>query len=368
MTVKKTPFYEKHIAAKAKVVEFAGYKMPMFYTGIVPEHRRVRESVGMFDLSHMGEFFVKGPGAVSFISKMTTNDPSTLEVGQCQYSAMCYDNGGIVDDLLIYRLGDNEWMLVVNASNIQKDWEWLYGHLPQQEEIEFVNRSDEIGLLAIQGPKAQNVMAQLTDFNLDSLGYYRNARATIGGVDNVLFSRTGYTGEDGFEIYLAPEHCGALWDKTVEVGKRFDIEPIGLGARDTLRLEMKYALYGNDIDETTNPWEAGLGWIVKLEKGEFVGREALIDAKTRGVTRRLVCFKLLDRGFPRHGYPILKDGEEIGFVTSGTFSPSLDVGVGLGYVRDGLHKSGEQMQIMIRNHPINAVIEKPPLYKEGSHK
>ena len=344
MEAKRTPFYEKHIAAKAKIVEFAGYKMPMLYRGIVPEHRKVRESVGMFDLSHMGEFFVSGPEALPFISGMTTNDPAKLAVGQCQYSAMCYDNGGIVDDLLVYRIGEQEYMLVVNASNIDKDWEWLHDHIPGHGNIEFTNRSDEVGLLAIQGPKAQLVMSKLTDFDLDSLEFYHNARATIGGVPDVLFSRTGYTGEDGFEIYLAPEHCIDLWDKTAEAGEEFDIEPIGLGARDTLRLEMKYALYGNDIDETTNPWEAGLGWIVKLEKGDFLARDVLIDAKTKGIARRLVCFKLTERGFPRSGYSILKDGHEIGHVTSGTFSPSLDVGVGLGYVQFGEHKPGNQIQ------------------------
>lgn len=367
MTVKRTPFYERHLEADAKIVEFFGFKMPMFYKGIVPEHKKVRDSVGMFDLSHMGEFSVKGPGALSFISRITTNDPSQLEIGQCQYSAMLYENGTFVDDLLVYRLGENEYMLIVNASNIDKDWEWGDSHAPS-EGIELRNVSDELGLLAIQGPKAQAVMEKLTDFNLDSLAFYHNAYANIGGHDNILFSRTGYTGEDGFEIYLPPEICLELWDKTVTAGQEFDIEPIGLGARDTLRLEMKYALYGNDIDDTVNPWEAGLGWIVKLEKGDFIGRDHLIEAKAKGIGKRLICFRLLERGFPRKGYDILKNGQEIGRVTSGTFSPSLDTGVGLGYVPFGEHKSGNRIQIMIRNHPIAAVIEKPPLYKHGSHK
>ncbi|HHS50352.1 MAG TPA: glycine cleavage system aminomethyltransferase GcvT [candidate division Zixibacteria bacterium] len=368
MTAKRTPFYERHIEAGAKIVDFAGYRMPMLYKGIVPEHLRVRQTAGIFDLSHMGEFFLEGAGAVDFISKMTTNDPTTVEIGQCQYSAMCYDNGGIVDDLLVYRLGDAEWMLVVNASNLEKDWEWLKNHLPENPDFSFENRSEEIGLLAIQGPDAQKILQKLTSYDLESMGFYHNARANIGGHEGVLFSRTGYTGEDGFELYLDPAICLDLWDKTLKAGAEFDVEPIGLGARDSLRLEMKYALYGNDIDQNTNPWEANLGWIVKLEKGDFIAREALIDAKTEGIGRKLVCFKLLERGFPRHGYPIRSSGEEIGVVTSGTHSPSLDIGVGMGYVKTGFHKPGTEIQIVIRDHPVRAIVEKPPLYTGGSHK
>jgi len=304
MSVVRTPFYERHIEAGARIVDFAGYRMPMFYKGIVPEHLRVRQSAGIFDLSHMGEFFLEGKGAMEFISSMTTNDPSKVEIGQCQYSAMCYPHGGIVDDLLVYRLGEIEWMLVVNASNLEKDWDWLNSHKPSGADFSFENRSANIGLLAIQGPQAQRIMQKLTDYNLEPMGFYRNARATVGGHQNVLFSRTGYTGEDGFELYLDPDICLDLWDKVVKAGAEFDIEPIGLGARDSLRLEMKYALYGNDIDQDTNPWEANLGWIVKLEKGDFMGRDALIDAKTKGIGRKLICFKLAERGFPRHGYPI----------------------------------------------------------------
>ena len=368
MEAKRTPLFKKHVEKEAKIVEFAGYRMPMFYEGIVPEHKAVRKSVGLFDLSHMGEFFLSGPGALDFIAKLVTNDPRKLDVGQCQYAAMCYEDGGIVDDLLIYRLGEDDYMLVVNASNIDKDWEWVQKHIPEGADFDCENRSDDFGLLAIQGPDAQKVMERLTDFDLDSLGFYRNARAEIAGHPDVLFSRTGYTGEDGFEIYAAPDICEDLWDKAEAAGEDFGVAAVGLGARDTLRMEMKYALYGNDIDKKTNPWEAGLGWIVKLEKGDFIGRDALIDAKTHGLTRRLVCFKLTERGFPRKGYPILKNGEEIGFVTSGTHSPSLGAGIGLGYVRYGEHKSGTRIQILIRKHPVNAYIEKPPLYKNGSHK
>lgn len=367
MDAKRTPFFAKHIALGAKMVEFAGYKMPMFFSGIVPEHLKVRGSVGMFDLSHMGEFYIKGQGAMKFISRMTTNDPTVLEPWQCQYSALCYEHGGFVDDLLLYKLEDNEnWMMVVNASNLQKDWEWLKSHLPATG-VEMTNISDETGLLAIQGPKAPDVLAKMTNYDLDSMKYYHSRRGIIGGVD-VLFSRTGYTGEDGFEIYIPPEHCEKLWDLTAQAGEEFGIAPIGLGARDTLRLEMKYALYGNDIDDKTNPWEAGLGWIVKLEKGDFIGREALIDLKTKGVSRRLICFKLSERGFPRHGYPILKDGKEIGVVTSGTFSPSLDCGIGLGYVQLGEHNVGNPIQVLIRDHPVQGFIEQAPLYKHGTHK
>jgi len=367
MTVKRTPFYEKHLAADAKIVDFAGYKMPMFYSGIVPEHRKVRESVGLFDLSHMGEFWVKGPGALAFISSITTNDPTQLSIGQCQYSAMLYDNGTFVDDLLVYFIAEDEYMLVVNASNLDKDWEWAKSHCPP-EGVELTNRSDDYGLLAIQGPKAQAVFSKITDYDLNSMGFYTNGYATIGGYENVLFSRTGYTGEDGFEIYARPEICADLWDKAEKAGSEFEIKPIGLGARDTLRLEMKYALYGNDIDDRVNPWEAGLGWIVKLEKGDFIGRDKLIDAKAQGISRRLICFKLLERAFPRKGYAIFSENEEIGHVTSGTFSPSLDIGVGMGYVRFGNHKPGNRIQVMVRNHPIPGIIEAPPLYKGGSHK
>lgn len=367
MAIKRTPFYERHLEADAKIVDFFGFKMPMFYKGIVPEHKRVRQSVGMFDLSHMGEFSVKGPGALAFISHITTNDPSKIAIGQCQYTAMLYENGTFVDDLLVYRLAEDDYMLVVNASNIDKDWKWVNSHAPQ-DGVELKNISDDIGLLAIQGPKAQKVMTKLTDYDLDSLGFYQNVYANVAGHQNVLFSRTGYTGEDGFEIYIPPEICLEIWDKTTQAGQEFDIEPIGLGARDTLRLEMKYALYGNDIDDTVNPWEAGLSWIVKLEKGDFIGRDQLIDAKAKGIEQRLVCFRLLERGFPRKGYEILKNGEKIGRVTSGTFSPSLDMGIGLGYVKFGEHKSGNRIQVLIRNHPVSAIIEKPPLYKKGSHK
>ncbi|MCK5833743.1 glycine cleavage system aminomethyltransferase GcvT [bacterium] len=368
MTIVRTPFYQKHIEAGAKIVDFAGYKMPMFYKGIVPEHLRVRASAGLFDLSHMGEFFLEGKGALDFISKTTTNDPSSLGIGQCQYSAMCYDNGGIVDDLLIYRLDEESWMLVVNASNLQKDWEWLNNHVPSNPDFTFENRSEKIGLLAIQGPDAQKIFQKLTDYNLEAMQFYCNGRANIGGHDNVLFSRTGYTGEDGFELYLEPSICLDLWKKFVQAGAEFNIEPIGLGARDSLRLEMKYALYGNDIDQTTNPWEANLGWIIKLEKGNFIGRDALIDIKTKGIGRKLICFKLAERGFPRHNYPIVIGADEIGVVTSGTHSPSLDMGVGMGYVKKEFAKIGTEIQIIIRNHPIKAIIEKPPLYKGGSHR
>jgi len=368
METKRTPFYEKHVEAGAKIVDFAGYRMPMFYNGIVPEHLKVREYVGLFDLTHMGEFFLAGPGAMDFISGITTNDPSKLAVGQCQYSAMCYENGGIVDDLLVYRLGDEEWMLVVNASNLDKDWDWAEAHLPANADFEMINRSEEFGLLAIQGPRAQDVLQKLTDYDLGSMPFYHNARATIAGHENVLFSTTGYTGEDGFEIYLDPKICADIWEKAMEAGKEFGIEPIGLGARDTLRIEMKYSLYGNDIDETTNPWEAGLGWIVKLEKGDFVGRDALINIKTKGIERKLICFKLTDRGFPRHGYPIIRGDEEVGIVTSGTHSPSLEVGVGMGYIETGNHKPGTEIGVMIRNHQIKGIVEKPPLYKNSSRR
>jgi aminomethyltransferase len=360
----KTPFYQCHVDAGAKIVDFAGFLMPVQYTGITAEHLAVRNGVGLFDLSHMGEFVVTGDDALAFLQKTTTNNVAALEIGQIQYNCMPYPDGGIVDDLLVYRIGPKEYFLVVNASNMQKDFDWLSSHLFGKVKLE--NKSDDYGLLAIQGPKAQKVMSQLTDYDLESMGYYTVTTAKVAGVD-LLFSRTGYTGEDGFEIYIPPAHCQTLWKAVTDAGKKYDMQLIGLGARDTLRLEMKMALYGNDIDQTTNPIEAGLGWIVDLDK-DFVGKEPIARQKEEKPSRRLVCLELEGKSVPRHGMDIVEDGKKTGVVTSGTFSPSLQKPIAIAYVPRESSKVGTTVQIAIRNNQVPAVVVKPPFYKNASHR
>ncbi|MFP4460219.1 MAG: glycine cleavage system aminomethyltransferase GcvT [Candidatus Zixiibacteriota bacterium] len=366
MESKKTPFYDKHVLNHAKMVDFAGYRMPMLYKGIVPEHQQVRKSVGMFDISHMGEFRIRGEGAKDFIQKMITNDVSKLDRHKILYSVMCYDDGGIVDDLLVYNLGGNEWMLVVNASNVVKDFQWLKDHKPDDVELE--NVSDETALLAIQGPYAENVVQKMTKFNLSTLPYYNSTELDFGGA-KVLISRTGYTGEDGFEIYHNPANSSMFWDKFLEYGEPMNIMPIGLGARDSLRLEMKFALYGNDIDETTHPLEAGLKWVVKFNKGDFIGRDELLRIKENDAfNRRLVCIEAQERCFPRKGHKIIINGQEMGEVTSGLFSPTLNKGIAIAYVQRPHTKRGTEVGISIRNRIISAEVVKPPFYKDGSLK
>ena len=362
--VKKTPFHKYHVEAGAKMVPFAGYMMPIQYTGITDEHLAVRKSVGMFDLSHMGEFEISGPGALGFIQKMTTNDASQLQVGQIQYSIFCYDDGGIVDDLLVYRLPD-KYMLVVNASNIQKDFDWLKSRL--DKGVELKNISDQIGMLAIQGPHAQKVMALVTDYNLDSVPYYHFANMKVGK-HSLLISRTGYTGEDGFEMYIPPHMCDDLWHACYEAGRKYDMKLIGLGARDSLRLEMKMSLYGNDIDKTTTPIEAGLAWVVNFDKGAFTGRNVLLKQKEEKPTRRLICLEMEGKVFPRHGYELVHEGKTVGHVTSGTFSPSLEKPVAMGYLPLSLTKIGSTVQVKVRDRLFPAVVVKPPFYKEGTHR
>lgn len=361
---KKTPFYEFHLKNNAKIVEFAGFLMPIQFKGIMEEHRRVRSTVGLFDITHMGEFEVWGKDSLFFLQKVTTNDVSKLEINQVQYTCMCYDDGGIVDDLLVYRL-PTHYMLVVNAANIDKDFTWLEDHL--LGDVKLKNVSDETALLALQGPEAENVLSQITDVDLSNLRFYWATFAAVAGID-MIFSRTGYTGEDGFELYTTPENAESLWYALIEAGKEFDIEPIGLAARDSLRLEMKYMLYGNDIDQTTNPLEAGLGWIVKLDKGDFIGKEPILEMKTNGVKRKLVPFVLKEKSFPRKGYEIHKNNKKIGDLTSGTFSPSLEKGIGLGYVAVEHSKKGEELDIIIRGKAQKAEIIKPPFYKNFTHK
>lgn len=362
----QTPFYEKHITAGAKMVSFAGFNMPVQYQGIIAEHQAVRKSVGMFDLSHMGEFIVSGNDALSYLMKTMTNNVSKLTPGQVQYSAMCYDDGGIVDDLLIYRdYEENRYMLVVNAANLDKDFAWLESHLMGDVKLE--NISSEMGLLAIQGPDAEAVVTQLTDIPLADIKYYHFNYGQVAG-EKAIISRTGYTGEDGFELYLPPAACEEAWDMAVEAGKIYEIQPIGLGARDTLRLEMRYPLYGNDIDQTTNPLEAGLGWVTKTKNRDFIGREAILAAKKAGLTQKFIAFTMKDKGIPRQHYKIFVGNDEVGEVTSGTKSPSLGIGIGLGYIKKEYGEIDTEISIEIRNRKATAMIVKPPFYKDGSAK
>jgi len=359
----KTAFFDYHIQAGAKMVEFVGFMMPIQYRGSTAEHLAVRENVGLFDLSHMGEVEVSGHDALDYLQRVTTNNVAALEVGQIQYSCMTKEDGGIVDDLLVYRLADC-YLLVVNAACAAKDIAWLRSHL--SGDVELVDRSAEISLLAIQGPKAQSLLAQLTKHNLADMRYYSSAVAEIAGCE-ILFSRTGYTGEDGFELYLPPQHTDALWRAVTEAGKRHQIELIGLAARDSLRLEMKMALYGNDIDELTNPIEAGLGWVVDLDK-DFIGRAEIARVKAEKPKRRLVCLELAGRAIPRHGHDLLVDGQPVGRVTSGTFSPSLQKPIALGYLPRASARVGAAVEVEIRSKRFTARVVKPPFYKNGSHR
>lgn len=368
--MKNTPLTEKHISLGAKMAEFAGYNMPISYAGIKEEHLAVRNALGVFDVSHMGEFIVKGKQAFDLIQQVTTNDVRLLDPGDAQYSCMPNDKGGIVDDLLVYRLpedncaeGEQAYMLVVNASNIEKDWNWISSH--NTFDTKMYNISDQTGLLAIQGPKAVEALQSLTDVNLSDIKYYTFRKGTFAGIPNAIISATGYTGSGGFEIYVDNEHLVKLWDAVMEAGKPYGIQPIGLGARDTLRLEMGFCLYGNDINDNTSPLEAGLGWITKLDKGDFTNAAYFRKQKEDGLQRKLVAFMLEDRRVPRHDY-IINDteGNEIGFVTSGTSSPSLDMPIGMGYVKTAFTKLGTILEIMIGNKSFKATVVKLPFYKQ----
>ncbi len=360
--MKNTALTEKHIELGAKMVPFAGYNMPVQYSGVSQEHVQVRESVGVFDVSHMGEFYVRGAEAEKLIQKVTTNDVSALYDGKVQYSCLPNGKGGIVDDLLVYRINSEEFLLVVNASNIEKDWEWINSHNSFDATLE--NKSDDISLLAVQGPKATEALQSLTDINLSEMEYYTFQIGTFAGVENVTVSATGYTGAGGFEIYFPNEVAEQVWDAVFEAGAEQGIEPIGLAARDTLRLEMGFCLYGNDINDNTSPLEAGLGWITKLAKGDFVDSDFLAQQKEEGITRRLAAFEMVDRGIPRHGYSIIDaEGNEIGVVTSGTMSPSLKKAIGLGYVKHPLNKVGNEIFIQVRNKSLKAEVVKLPFYK-----
>ncbi len=360
--MKNTALTDKHIALGAKMVPFAGYNMPVQYEGVNAEHETVRNAVGVFDVSHMGEFVLRGPNAEALIQKFASNDVSVLFDGKAQYSCMPNGKGGIVDDLIIYRVNANEFFIVVNASNIEKDWNWISSLNDLGVEME--NLSDAYSLLAIQGPKAAEAMQSLTDVNLIDMVYYTFTHGTFAGIENVMISATGYTGSGGFEIYVKNEDVNHVWDKVFEAGADFGIKPIGLAARDTLRLEMGFCLYGNDIDDTTSPLEAGLGWITKFTK-DFTDSDFLKNQKEAGVKRKLVAFEMVDRGIPRHDYPIQDaNGNVIGKVTSGTMSPSMKLGIGLGYVTTENAALESEIFIEIREKGVKAKVVKLPFYKK----
>lgn len=367
--MKNTALTEVHIGLGAKMAEFAGYNMPISYAGIREEHEAVRNHVGVFDVSHMGEFIIRGKHALDLIQKVTSNDASKLKIGQAQYSCMPNGTGGIVDDLLVYRLaesmgdaGEPAYMLVVNASNIQKDWDWISKH--NSFGATMINISDETGLLAVQGPKAIELLQKLTSVDLSAIPYYHFQKGTLAGIDNVLISATGYTGAGGFELYVDNKHLLHLWNEIFKIGNDYKLQAVGLGARDTLRLEMGFCLYGNDIDDTTSPLEAGLGWITKLDKADFNGKQLMLDQKKNGLQKKLVGFIIEDRRVPRHGYRVINVNEEvIGVVTSGTQSPSLNIPIGMAYVPIAYAKEGTQIKVEMGSKSVNAKVCKIPFYK-----
>jgi aminomethyltransferase len=360
--MKNSALTTTHEALGAKMVPFAGYNMPVSYEGVNAEHEIVRTGVGVFDVSHMGEFLISGPNALGLIQKVTSNDASKLTIGRAQYSCLPNETGGIVDDLIVYRIKDEQYLLVVNASNIDKDWAHISSY-NNKFKADMKNISEGYSLLAIQGPKAVEAMQSLTSVDLSAIKFYHFEVADFAGIEHVIISATGYTGSGGFEIYCKNEDVKQIWDKVFEAGADFGIKPIGLAARDTLRLEMGYCLYGNDIDDTTSPFEAGLGWITKFTK-DFVNSEALEKEKKHGLERKLVAFELDDRGIPRHGYDIVDgNGKTIGVVTSGTMSPSMGTGIGLGYVPIVFSELGSKIQIQIRKNAVSATVVKLPFYK-----
>ncbi|HJU73333.1 MAG TPA: glycine cleavage system aminomethyltransferase GcvT [Gemmatimonadaceae bacterium] len=362
--LKRTEFFEIHKTLGAKIVPFAGYEMPVQYpTGITVEHKAVRTGCGLFDVSHMGEFIIRGEQAVDFVNRVTCNDVAALADGQAQYSGILTEQGTFVDDCLVYRYADH-LMMVVNASNREKD----YAHIEAQRtgfDAQLEDISDTVALLALQGPKAQEILAPLTSVELDHIDYYHFAVGVVAGIPDVTVSRTGYTGEDGFELYFAGSQARVMWDALTQEG---NVTPAGLGARDTLRLEMGMALYGNDIDDTVTPLEANLAWIVKLAKGDFTGREALVKQKSLGVSRKLVGFTLAERAIARHGYPVFYEGAPSGVVTSGTMSPSVGVAIGMCYLPTAGTKEGTQFEVDIRGQKHKATVAKPPFYKNATHR
>jgi len=363
-SLRRTPLYDAHLKAGARMVPFGGWEMPVQYTGIVEEHRKVRSRVGLFDVSHMGEFEVDGPGALDAVQRLTTNDAAALEVGQLQYSLLCYPDGGIVDDATVYRLGPEHFMVTVNASNIDKDWAWVTEQAP---DARWRNESAATGLIAVQGPRAEALVNRLADRDVTAIGYFRFARGAVGGV-SALISRSGYTGEDGFELYFDVKDAAAVWEGVMKAGAPYGIEAVGLGARDTLRLEMGYMLYGNDIDDSTNPLEAGIGWTVKLDRGDFIGRDALLRIKQEGLTRRLVGITADGRRVPRHEMVVEAGGRPVGQVTSGTFSPTLERAIAMAYVERGSAALDTALDVVSGSTRIPARVCKKPFHTGGSHK
>ena len=369
--MKTTPLTEKHMALGAKMTDFAGYNMPVSYVGIKDEHHVVRNNVGVFDVSHMGEFIIKGKEALNLIQKVTSNNAAKLKIGDAQYSCLPNYEGGIVDDLIIYRLaedqcaeGERAYLLVVNASNIEKDWNWISQH--NEFDARMIDISEQTGLLAVQGPNATKALQSLTTIDLAGMKYYSFQKTTFAGLDNVMVSATGYTGSGGFELYASNEQLAPLWEAIFEVGKTYDIQAIGLGARDTLRLEMGYCLYGNDIDDTTSPIEAGLSWITKTQKDDFIAKNIFVQQKANGVQKKLVGFVVKDRRVPRHNYPIEdKEGNQIGKVTSGTLSPSLGQPIGMGYVPPSFATLGTEITIVAGRKKLTARVTKPPFIKKN---
>jgi aminomethyltransferase len=362
--LKRTPLYEEHQRLGAKLVPFAGYAMPVQYgTGIVAEHQAVRKAAGLFDVSHMGEIEIRGADALQLVQLVTTNDASKLEVGAAQYAVICQEDGAAIDDCLIYRFPDH-FLLVVNASNREEDLRWIQTYAPRFD-VEVIDRSEETALIALQGPASEQIFQRLTTVPLGEIRYYHFVEGDVEGHPAII-SRTGYTGEDGFELYIPNDAAVPLWRRLLEVGGDDGLIPCGLGARDSLRLEMGYILYGNDLDRNHTPLEAGLGWVVKLDKGDFLGKPALEAQKAAGVRQKLVAFRLKERAFPRHGYEVRYQGESAGEVTSGLLSPSLDQGVGLAYVAAEASKPGTEIEVVIRNRPTPAEVVRPPFYQAGS--
>jgi aminomethyltransferase len=362
-----TPLYQEHVRLGGRMIPFAGYAMPVHYRpGIQAEHRAVRQGAGLFDVSHMGEFEVHGPDAVALVQRMTVNDASRMEVGQAQYSALCREDGGVLDDLLVYRVDENAYLLVVNAANREKDLAWIRLH-GSEFDAQVLDRSDETALLALQGPRAESLLQPLTDIPLSRIGFYRSARGAVDGVP-ALMARTGYTGEDGFELYLPADAAVRVWRSLLDAGAGSGLLPVGLGARDSLRLEVGYPLYGSDLDEEHTALESGLGWIVKLEKGDFVGRDALVRQQREGIPRALVGIELEERAFPRAGYPVVSGGDVVGVVTSGMLGPTVECGIALAYLPTERSAVGTPVAIRIRGRDIPGSVRRPPFYRDGSRK
>lgn len=360
---KRTPLYEEHRTAKAKLIDFGGWEMPVQYAGVIEEHHAVRTKAGLFDVSHMGEIDVRGKEALDFVQMLITNDASKLENGRILYSPMCYPNGGIVDDLLVYRYNPEHFFLVVNASNADKDFAWIVEQA-EKFDVDVENVSEQYAQLALQGPLSETILQRICNIDLAQVKYYSFTHGEIDGA-SCLISRTGYTGEDGFEVYLAPEHSRQLWKKILEIGAPEGVQPIGLGARDTLRFEARLPLYGNELGAEISPLEAGLGIFVKLDKEKFIGREVLLAQKENGVSRKLIGLEMIDRGIARSHYPLQKDGQDVGFVTSGSFSPTLNKNIALGLVRADLAVQGETLDVMIRGKAVKAKIIPSLFYKRA---